>query len=104
MATMPPEVTLTARQVEVVELLALGLSNVEIAERRGVALVTIEGHLARIYDSLSVVDERFADEQAWNRRIALARLWWEHETPECPKTVRFLTEMTPEAPEQGVTL
>ncbi len=45
---------LTAREYEVLEHLAAGHANKEIARRLGVSPNTIKTHLARLYDKLSV--------------------------------------------------
>lgn len=45
---------LTDKEIEVLELLARGLSNKEIAEKLGRALPTIKEHLQHIYDKLHV--------------------------------------------------
>lgn len=50
----PPAPQLTAREKEVAQLTANGLSNKEIAETLVVAVRTVEGHLERIRDKLSV--------------------------------------------------
>ena len=45
---------LTARELEVVALLAEGLTNVEIAKRLYLSVHTIKSVLEKIYDKLSV--------------------------------------------------
>lgn len=47
--TTPPDTALTKREREVSELIALGLSNRDIAERLGLSVRTVEGHVARLY-------------------------------------------------------
>lgn len=50
----PPIEDLTPRELEVARLLALGLSNEEIARAMFVSLNTVKTHLKRIYDKLAV--------------------------------------------------
>ncbi|HUM69375.1 MAG TPA: LuxR C-terminal-related transcriptional regulator, partial [Chloroflexota bacterium] len=45
---------LSDRELEVLRLIAQGLSNQEIGERLFLALDTVKGHNRRIYDKLSV--------------------------------------------------
>jgi DNA-binding NarL/FixJ family response regulator len=45
---------LTAREAEVARLVAEGCSNRETAERLGISVRTVEGHLIRIFDKLGV--------------------------------------------------
>lgn len=45
---------LTARQVEVLRLVAKGLTNAQVAERLVISVRTIEGHLNVIYEELQV--------------------------------------------------
>ena len=47
---------LTAREREVLELLAAGLSNRVIGERLGVTEATVKAHLTRVYTRLGVTD------------------------------------------------
>ena len=45
---------MTERELEVVRLIAQGLSNNAIGERLFIALDTVKGHNSRIYDKLQV--------------------------------------------------
>ncbi|HSJ03653.1 MAG: response regulator, partial [Verrucomicrobium sp.] len=47
-------VHLSKRETEILELLAQGLANKEIAERLGLSIETVRVHLKRIYDKLHV--------------------------------------------------
>jgi LuxR family maltose regulon positive regulatory protein len=46
--------TLTARQMELLGLLAAGLSNQQLADRINVTVTTIKGHLQKLYGKLGV--------------------------------------------------
>jgi len=51
-----PRERLSAREVEVLEMAALGLTNVQIAERLHVTIHAIKFHLAAIYRKLEVTN------------------------------------------------
>jgi LuxR family maltose regulon positive regulatory protein len=53
-STQPLIEPLSPRELEVLELLAQGLSNREVAERLFLALSTVKGHNSRIYGKLQV--------------------------------------------------
>jgi DNA-binding NarL/FixJ family response regulator len=55
---------LTDRQLEVLELLAAGLSNAEIADRLVVSPRTVEHHVAALLDKLQVESRRDAVRRA----------------------------------------
>lgn len=63
---------LTARQAEVLELLACGLTNVEIADRLFVSNRTVENHVAAVLLKLDVVDRRTAVRVARERGLLRA--------------------------------
>jgi two-component system response regulator DctR len=46
--------TLTPKQAQVCELVALGWSNKEIAAKLGIEPRTVEGHRASVYDKMGV--------------------------------------------------
>jgi DNA-binding NarL/FixJ family response regulator len=50
----PAEPDLTAREMEVLRLLAQGLTNYQIARRLGLSARTVEAHLTHIYTKLNV--------------------------------------------------
>ena len=52
----PPQDDLTAREREVLDLLASGASNRQIARSLGVSLKTVQNHVSRILDKLQAAD------------------------------------------------
>jgi DNA-binding NarL/FixJ family response regulator len=52
--TVVPDAGLTAREAEILELLAEGLANKEIAHKTGIAAGTVRNHLASIFKKLHV--------------------------------------------------
>ena len=50
---------LTAREVEVLRLVAQGLSNAEIAEQLIISLLTVKAHMRSLYNKLAI-DSRAA--------------------------------------------
>ena len=72
---VPPALTggesaLTEREVEVLQLLAAGLSNRVIAERLVISVRTVETHVAHIYAKLGVTTRVAATAQAIGRGLA----------------------------------
>ncbi len=59
-----PEEALTRREMEVLRLLAAGLSNPEIAEILSIALSTVKTHTLRIYSKFKVHNRTQAVTQA----------------------------------------
>ena len=52
--TVVPDAGLTSREAEILELLAEGLSNKEIANKTSIAAGTVRNHLASIFKKLHV--------------------------------------------------
>jgi DNA-binding CsgD family transcriptional regulator/pimeloyl-ACP methyl ester carboxylesterase len=67
-----PSMGLTAREREVAELVALGLTNADIGERLGIGPRTVESHLERIRSRLGLLSR--ADLAAWAARAGLTDL------------------------------
>jgi len=59
----------TARELEIVRLVAEGISNAEIAERLVLRLKTVESQLRRLFDRYDVTSRtalvRLAERQGW---------------------------------------
>lgn len=66
-ATAPMPVALTAKEVEILELLQQGLSNNEISQATGVALSTTKWHLKNIFAKLGVANRTAAILRAGQR-------------------------------------
>lgn len=60
---------LTAREIEVLQLAARGMSNSDIAKELFVSATTVKAHLAHIYRKLSVGDRTAAVTTALERQI-----------------------------------
>ena len=54
--TAAPAASLTAREREVLELVAAGLANKNIARRLGISERTVKAHLTRVFQTIGVVD------------------------------------------------
>jgi len=67
---MPPGRSLTRREREVLELVAQGLANRQVAEQLGISVGTVKWHLVRIYRKLNVCNRM----KAVLRAQALKRL------------------------------
>ncbi len=68
-ATTPPEEELSAREVEVLQLVARGQANKEIAARLNITEATVKTHLAHIFQKLAVNDRTEAVTVALQRGI-----------------------------------
>lgn len=66
-----PQVALTTREIEVLELVAAGLSNAEVAARLVVSETTVKSHLAHAYVKLDVASRGAAVVAA--RRLGVIR-------------------------------
>ncbi|GAA4077315.1 LuxR C-terminal-related transcriptional regulator [Nonomuraea sp. NPDC050663] len=60
--------SLSKREAEVMELIALGQSNGQIAERLFLSEKTVKNHVNRIYSKLGV-DSRITAIDLWKRRV-----------------------------------
>jgi DNA-binding NarL/FixJ family response regulator len=63
------EETLSTREIEVLELVASGTSNKEIAKRLWVSETTVKSHMLHIFDKLGVTDRTAAVTEALKRGI-----------------------------------
>jgi len=61
---------LTAREREVLRLLARGLSNAQIAEELIVSLLTVKAHLRSIYSKLGVTSRSAATRYALEHHLS----------------------------------
>jgi DNA-binding NarL/FixJ family response regulator len=66
-----PEVTLTLREQQVLDLLAQGLTNKDIAQALILSVRTVEAHLRNIYDKLGVASRTEAALWAVNHDFGL---------------------------------
>ncbi len=67
-----PAIKLTGIQIEILKMVATGLSNAEIASIRGITVKSTENAIARLAKTLKVKDERNA-----NQRVLLTRFYFE---------------------------
>lgn len=63
------EVPLSAREVDVLRLVAEGRTNRAIAGRLGIGEATVKTHLMHVYDKLGVTDRASAVRAAWERGL-----------------------------------
>jgi len=68
--TPPPEARLTSREREVVQLIAAGCRNRDIATRLHISLDTVKHHLTNIYDKIGVSNRVELAIFAMNNRLA----------------------------------
>lgn len=64
-----PFTTLTTRELEVLKLIADGLSNSEITERLTISLHTVKGHVSNILSKLHLADRTQAAVYAWKKGV-----------------------------------
>lgn len=64
---------LTARELDVLTLIAKGLSNAEIADALGISNVTVKSHIGRIFTKLDLRDRAAAIVYAYDRGIVAPR-------------------------------
>jgi DNA-binding NarL/FixJ family response regulator len=60
---------LTAREVEVLRLVAQGLSNAEIAEQLVISLLTVKAHMRSLYNKLGIRSRSAAARYAVERHL-----------------------------------
>jgi DNA-binding NarL/FixJ family response regulator len=64
-----PQVALSQREIEILELLAAGASNREISRKLFISEATVKTHLAHVYDKLGVDSRTAAIHTAVQRRL-----------------------------------
>ncbi|OLB76475.1 MAG: DNA-binding response regulator [Actinobacteria bacterium 13_2_20CM_2_71_6] len=64
-----PQVALSQREIEILELLAAGASNREISRKLFISEATVKTHLAHVYDKLGVDSRTAAIHAAVQRRL-----------------------------------
>src|SRR5205085_2492335 len=60
---------LTGREVEVLRLLAMGLTNAQIAERLVISLLTVKAHVRSIYSKLDITSRSAATRYAMEHEL-----------------------------------
>ena len=60
---------LTGREVEVLRLLAMGLTNAQISERLVISLLTVKAHVRSIYSKLDIASRSAATRYAIEHKI-----------------------------------
>ena len=60
---------LTGREVEVLRLLAMGLTNAQIAERLVISLLTVKAHVRSIYSKLYITSRSAATRYAIEHKL-----------------------------------
>ena len=64
-----PFTELTKREMEVLKLIASGLSNNEIAEQLVISDHTVKGHVSNIFSKLHLADRTQAAVYAWQKGV-----------------------------------
>jgi DNA-binding CsgD family transcriptional regulator len=64
-----PPAGLTGREVEVLRLLAMGLTNAQIAERLVISLLTVKAHVRSIYSKLDIASRSAATRYAIEHKL-----------------------------------
>jgi NarL family two-component system response regulator LiaR len=64
-----PYTELTDREMEVLKLIASGMSNSEIAEKLVISVNTVKGHVSNILSKLQLADRTQAAVYAWEQGI-----------------------------------
>ncbi|MGJ0391001.1 LuxR C-terminal-related transcriptional regulator [Microbacterium sp. CGR1] len=64
-----PQVSLSSREIEVLELVATGRSNTEVADRLFVSETMVKSHLAHIFSRLNISSRTAAVSAARQKRI-----------------------------------
>ena len=64
-----PFTELTARELEILKLIANGLSNSEIAEQLVISEYTVKGHVSNIFSKLHLADRTKAAVYAWQKGV-----------------------------------
>lgn len=77
-----PKVTLTHREIEILELIARGLSNHVIAQRLAISIETVKEHVRRILARIGVSDRTQA--AVWGHRMGLIQGCEEARGDQCP--------------------
>jgi DNA-binding NarL/FixJ family response regulator len=67
----PPSPLLSRRELEVLELVAAGNTNREVAARLFITEATVKSHLLNVYAKLGVGDRAAAVAEAFNRRLLI---------------------------------
>jgi DNA-binding NarL/FixJ family response regulator len=72
-APLPREELLSQRELEVLELVAQGVSNRDAAARLFISQATVKTHLVHVYEKLGVNDRAAAVAEAFNRGLLVPR-------------------------------
>jgi ATP/maltotriose-dependent transcriptional regulator MalT len=64
-----PQLALSQREIEILELIAAGASNREVSRALFISEATVKTHLAHVYDKLGVDSRTSAVREAVERRL-----------------------------------